>query len=169
VMAFRTDAIRVEIATQLLVVVLDSIDGLVEPGGTGFPAGPIKFYLRVVTARGAHFGFRRGTLFHSRPTGQSGIPRPVDTVPGYSTLANGGFLLGRFSNDGQTDDSIRISGGYPYDNRLMLPPGFNDVLFTLETFVDPGQAGLSLCLDSCRTMPWWRVGRYFGLICLPIG
>jgi len=94
------------------MVMLDSIDGLVEPGVLA-SGRPINFYLRVMMVERPVSDFIAGFRFYA-PDGAVRNPIVVDTVPGFGSLTNGSaFWWAAFSNDGLADDSIRIRPVFP--------------------------------------------------------
>ncbi len=133
------------------VISLDHVDGESVPGQ--IVAGPtITFYLRlqngtVYDLLGSTNGFR----FYS-PDGGIWSPLVGDTANiGWGEIYDGGVYISPLSVTGSGSDTIGF-GGF-----AMVKPGiqtgFDQIVLTISTSIDPSQNGKTFCLDSSYYAP----------------
>ena len=131
-----------------LAVSIDAVEGLQAPGVLA-SGRPLQFRFRF-SAGNDPIGYFTSTLLLYSPDGAVWSPAVLDTVDGFDALTSGAVTaIWNHNDEGHTCDTLRIMTGsitsWPVTEAF--PPGFSEVLFTIETSVDADQAGLTLCID----------------------
>ena len=156
------------VSAQNYSVTLDHVDGADVSMDTLLPDIDITFYIRFTNPPEPNWanitcvenGFQvyspDGAVWEPitwvpyRDFGQV-PPVVIDYYPGWSvTIFDETTDMVPYSVTGSGADTIGLSGIVTYGTGL--PPGFDDVVYTISTRVDASQSGKTLCLDSC----WYR-------------
>lgn len=136
--------------------VLDSVDGLTAPGVLA-SGRPVQFRFRLETRFSPIAGTMNGLEFYS-PDGAEWGTIVFAKVPDFAALANNAIAYAQPGwADGATPDSMVIMAGWFANpsGHEMLPINSSEVLFTVTAEFDPGQTGLTVCLDTTRSDYWW--------------
>ncbi len=130
---------------------LDSVSGLTTQGNLT-SGQPIRFFFRLTNSgiyriAGSTNGFRVYS-----PDGAAWAPIVGDSVQlGWSDRYDGGLFFSAWSATGNGADTIGF-GGFAMENGG-LEVGFDQQSFIVETSIEAGQSGKTLCIDSCFYPP----------------
>jgi hypothetical protein len=133
------------------VISLDHVDGETEPGQI-VAGGTVTFHIRLNNITSFDLsGSTNGFRIYS-PDGGIWSPIVGDTTSiGWGEFYDGGLFLSQSSVTGSDADTIGF-GGF-----AMMKPGmevgFNQVVYSISTQIDPSQNGKTFCIDSCYYAP----------------
>lgn len=143
--------VGVQSTTAQGFVSLDHIDG-VDPSGNIQIGSSVTFHLQLSnTGYFSLAGSTNGFRVYS-PNGAIWTPLMPDTTNvDWGNMYDGGLFFTFRSVTGVGADTIGF-GGFAIE-MPGIPPGFDQVVFLIQTSVEEGQAGKTLCLDSCYYPP----------------
>jgi hypothetical protein len=130
---------------------LDHVDGESEPGQI-VAGGTVTFHIRLNNLTSFDLlGSTNGFRFYS-PDGGVWSPIIGDTTGiNWGEIFDGGLFLTPGSITGSDADTIGF-GGFAMVKSGMAA-GFNEVVYSISTVIDPSQNGKTFCLDSSYYAP----------------